>query len=395
MRWQQSLIYKSFTYISKAIVLGLALAFVITLIWPQAKDGRDPKMVIRQVAMPAASAGNGVRSYADAVERAAPSVVNINTSKVVTIRPHPFFDDPIFRQFFGQDLNALIKPKKQIQNSLGSGVIVNKNGFVLTNYHVIREADSIQVALRDGRTTAARVIGVDPETDLAVLRIELDNLPAITLGHSGTLRVGDVVLTIGNPFGVGQTVTMGIVSATGRNKLGINTFENFIQTDAAINPGNSGGALVDANGNLIGINTAIFSKSGGSQGIGFAIPTKLAVNVLDEIIRYGRPRRGWLGIEADPVTEELARTLGMKEPRGIIIVGVLRNGPAHKAGIEPGDVIINIEGTEITDAQSALFAISSKKPGEQLKLKIYRDGKKLDLVATVIERPQQRPDGRK
>ena len=244
---------------AQIIVLGLALAFVATLLWPELLQRGGPAVEIRQSAPAAAHAG-GPSSYATAVEKAAPAVVNINTAKLVTVRPHPFFDDPVFRQFFGRGRDELVTPRQQVERSLGSGVIMSDQGYILTNHHVIHGADAIQVSLRDGRMAKANVVGSDPETDLAVLKIGLKQLPVITVGHSERMRVGDVVLAIGNPFGVGQTVTMGIVSATGRNRLGINTFENFIQTDAAINPGNSGGALVDAAGNLIGINTAIFFK---------------------------------------------------------------------------------------------------------------------------------------
>jgi len=382
----------SLIYLLQAIILGLAMAFLFTKFWPQAVNNTTSEKIglIKQVAGPTNTV-NGPASYADAVAIAAPAVVNINTSKIVTIAPHPFFDDSVFRQLFGRNLDQLIKPKKQLQNSLGSGVIMSASGLVLTNHHVIRGADAIQVSLKDGRTAVAKVVGSDPETDVAVLKISLENLPTITLGQSDTLRVGDIVLAIGNPFGFGQTVTMGIVSATGRNKLGINTFENFIQTDAAINPGNSGGALVDTQGRLIGINTAIFSKSGGSQGIGFAIPIKLAEKVLQEIVEYGRPRRGWLGIEGDPVTPALAKDLGMKNIRGIVVVGVLRGGPAHKAGIEPGDVILEINGVIINDSHTALVTISDQKPGTKFDIVLFRNGKKIKVNVIAVERPPTRP----
>lgn len=373
------------------MIAGLALAFILILIWPQLLPQREATTVeiLQTVASANTPRGNGPVSYAFAVERAAPAVVKISTARVVTIKPHPFFDDPAFRQFFGGG-NDLIRPRQQVQTGLGSGVIVSSKGYLLTNHHVIKDADKIQVALRDGRTAAARIIGTDPDTDLAVLKIELQQLPVITLADSDALHIGDVTLAIGNPYGVGQTVTMGIVSATGRTKLGINTFENFIQTDAAINPGNSGGALVDANGNLIGINTAIYSRSGGSQGIGFAIPSNLARNVLQEILEYGRPRRGWLGVEAHTVTPSIAKAIEMPKPEGVIIAGVMRNGPAHKAGIEPGDVVLEINGNKITDARDALTEISRHKPGSKLKLKIFRKGKIISITATVIERPQRR-----
>ncbi len=381
--------FRTFKFVAQAFIAGLALAFIVILIWPQLLSHRETTTVeIRQAATPLYGPGSGPVSYAQAVKRAAPAVVKISTARVVTIKPHPFFDDPVFRQFFGGG-NDLIRPRKHVQTGLGSGVIISDKGYLLTNHHVIKDADKIQVALRDGRTAAAKIIGTDPDTDLAVLKIELDQLPVITLADSDALHIGDVALAIGNPYGVGQTVTMGIISATGRTKLGINTFENFIQTDAAINPGNSGGALVDANGNLIGINTAIYSRSGGSQGIGFAIPSNLARNVLEEILKYGRPRRGWLGVEAHAVTASIAKAIDMPKPGGVIIAGVMRNGPAHKAGIEPGDVVLEINGKKITDPHEALTAISRHKPGSKLKLKIFRKGEILTVTAIVIERPQR------
>ncbi len=381
--------FRTFKFVAQAFIAGLALAFIVILIWPQLLPNRETTTVeIRQAATPVYGPGSGPVSYAQAVKRAAPAVVKISTARVVTIKPHPFFDDPVFRQFFGGG-NDLIRPRKHVQTGLGSGVIISDKGYLLTNHHVIKDADKIQVALRDGRTAAAKIIGTDPDTDLAVLKIELDQLPVITLADSDALHIGDVALAIGNPYGVGQTVTMGIISATGRTKLGINTFENFIQTDAAINPGNSGGALVDANGNLIGINTAIYSRSGGSQGIGFAIPSNLARNVLEEILKYGRPRRGWLGVEAHAVTASIAKAIELPKPGGVIIAGVMRNGPAHKAGIEPGDVVLEINGKKITDPHEALTAISRHKPGSKLKLKIFRKGEILTVTAIVIERPQR------
>jgi Do/DeqQ family serine protease len=308
------------------------------------------------------------------------------------VRPRPFFNDPMFRQFFGNP-EELIRPQKRVERSLGSGVIFNKDGYILTNNHVIQGADAIQVSLRDGRTATAKVIGTDPDTDLAVLKVDLTNLPTITMGDSDHVRVGDVVLAIGNPFGVGQTVTMGIISATGRDKLGLNTFENFLQTDAAINPGNSGGALVDSDGNLIGINSAIFSRSGGSQGIGFAIPSNMAKNVMAQILEYGHPRRGWLGIEAHAVTPSLAKMLNLNKVEGVVVAAVLRDGPAHRAGIKPGDVIIAIDGKPISNGRDALIAISRHKPGEAVKLTILRDNKQQTITAVTTERPEQPTPG--
>jgi len=378
--------------LARIVVLGLALAFVATLFWPELLRREGPPVEIRQSAPEAPRPVAGPSSYSAAVDAAAPAVVNINTAKVVAVRPHPFFDDPVFRRFFGRDLDNLITPRQRVERSLGSGVIVNERGYILTNYHVIRGADAIQVSLRDGRTAQAKVVGNDPETDLAVLKIDLAKLPVITLGHSEHLRIGDVVLAIGNPFGVGQTVTIGIVSATGRNRLGINTFENFIQTDAAINPGNSGGALVDAAGRLVGINTAIFSQSGGYQGIGFAIPTSMAQAVLADILKHGRPLRGWVGIEAHEINAEIARTLGLKSTDGVVITGIARGGPAHRAGLQPGDVILTIDDKQISTGSEALAAISNRRPGSRLALGIVRDGKKTTVEVTAIERPA-RPAG--
>jgi len=382
-------------YLVRAVVLGLALAFVLVILWPELRHASRPKVEIHEtqaVVTPALPVGPA--SYAAAVDKAKPAVVNINTAKLVTVRPHPFFDDPVFREFFGRGggRGDLITPQKRVETSLGSGVIISEQGYILTNNHVIQGADAIQVALQDGRTASAKVIGVDPDTDIAVLKIELKNLSIIALGRSEQMRVGDVVLAIGNPFGVGQTVTMGIVSATGRSKLGINTFENFIQTDAAINPGNSGGALIDTQGNLVGINTAIFSRSGGSQGIGFAIPTSLAKIVLQDIIQHGRPVRGWLGVEAHAITPNQAKTLNLKTTDGVIVEGVLRDGPAHRAGLQPGDIIQSIDGKKIHEAQEALLVISSHKPGTQVKLEVLRNGKRLMLEAIAVERPQRPPN---
>jgi Do/DeqQ family serine protease len=377
-------------FVIQAVIAGLALAFVITLVAPGLLSSH--RTVEIEQSAPSATRSAGPASYANAVARAAPAVVNVNTAKVVTVRPRPFFSDPMFRQFFGNP-EDLIRPQKRVERSLGSGVIFNKDGYILTNNHVIQGADAIQVSLRDGRTATAKVIGSDPDTDLAVLKVDLTNLPTITMGDSDHVRVGDVVLAIGNPFGVGQTVTMGIISATGRDKLGLNTFENFLQTDAAINPGNSGGALVDSNGNLIGINSAIFSRSGGSQGIGFAIPSNMAKNVLAQILEYGHPRRGWLGIEAHAVTPSLAKLLNLDKVEGVVVAAVLRDGPAHHAGIKPGDVIVAIDGKPISNGRDALIAISKHKPGEAVKLTILRNNKQQTITAVAAERPDQPTPG--
>jgi Do/DeqQ family serine protease len=381
-------------FVVRAIVVGLAAAFIIVAIWPELLTDNKSAVEIHQTARAPSERAPVVTSYASAVEKSAPAVVNINTAKLVTIRPHPFFSDPFFRRFFGRDGDELITPERRVESSLGSGVIVSTQGYIITNHHVISGADAIQISLRDGRMAPARVVGSDPETDIAVLKIDLAKLPSIALAQSDRVRVGDVVLAIGNPFGVGQTVTMGIVSATGRNKLGINTFENFIQTDAAINPGNSGGALIDANGDLVGINTAIFSRTGGSLGIGFAIPASLARGIFEDIVERGHPVRGWLGIEADNITPYVARTLDLKEQMGVVVTGVMRNGPAHKAGIEPGDVILAIDGKPIKEARDALVIISAHKPGSSVRLRIVRGGNEIMLKATAIERPQRTAENR-
>ncbi|WLH13629.1 Do family serine endopeptidase [Pseudomonas hefeiensis] len=329
----------------------------------------------------------GPVSYADAVTTAAPAVVNLYTTKVVNKSNHPLFEDPQFRRFFGDN-----SPKqKRMESSLGSGVIMSPEGYILTNNHVTSGADQIVVALKDGRETLARVIGSDPETDLAVLKIDLKNLPAITIGRSDSIRIGDVALAIGNPFGVGQTVTMGIISATGRNQLGLNNYEDFIQTDAAINPGNSGGALVDANGNLTGINTAIFSKSGGSQGIGFAIPVKLAMEVMKSIIEHGQVIRGWLGIEVQPLSQELAESFGLSGRPGIVVAGIFRDGPAQKAGLQLGDVILNIDGEPAGDGRRSMNQVARIKPTDKVTIQVMRNGKELKLTAEIGLRPPPAP----
>src|SRR3989338_261380 len=325
----------------------------------------------------------GPVSYAEAVGNAAPAVANLYTTKVVSKPASPLANDPQYQHFYGDNL-----PKqRRMESSLGSAVIMSPEGYLLTNNHVVSGADQIVVALKDGRETLARIIGSDPETDLAVLKIDLQDLPFITLGRSDNIRIGDVSLAIGNPFGVGQTVTMGIISATGRNQLGLNTYEDFIQTDAAINPGNSGGALVDAYGNLVGINTAIFSKSGGSQGIGFAIPVKLAVDVMQAIIEHGQVIRGWLGIEVQPLTPELAESFGMDGRPGIVVAGIYRDGPAQKAGLQPGALILNIDGQPAGDGRRSMNQVARAKPGEKISIDILRNGKPLKLTAEIGVRP--------
>jgi len=381
---------KPFPFIVRAIIFGLAVAFVVLMIKPDTFDRGRPVVELNTAPDErftlSDSPSTGPVSYADAVKIAAPAVVNVYTTKVITEKASPLYSDPFFRYFFGEQLG----PRKRLESSLGSGVIVSEEGYVLTNNHVVAGADEIQLALRDGRSAEASVVGTDPESDLAVLKIELKELPSITFSKSVDLRVGDVVLAIGNPFGVGQTVTMGIVSATGRDHLGINTFENFIQTDAAINPGNSGGALINAYGHLIGINTAIFSKSGGSQGIGFAIPVEPAINVMQQIIQSGHVSRGWLGVEVQDITPALAESFGLENSAGAIIAGILRSGPAAQAGLRPGDIIIQIDSESVRDSKDAMNIIAAKKPKSEITIEIIRQGKKIELKGNVAERPAQR-----
>ncbi|MFJ4546681.1 Do family serine endopeptidase AlgW [Pseudomonas sp. NPDC088885] len=378
--------FKALRFMGWPLLAGVLIALLIIQRYPQ-WVGLPSLDVNLQQAPQTTSVQQGPVSYADAVTIAAPSVVNLYTTKVINKPNHPLFEDPQFRRFFGDN-----SPKqKRMESSLGSGVIMSPEGYILTNNHVTSGADQIVVALKDGRETLARVIGSDPETDLAVLKIDLKNLPAITVGRSDNIRIGDVALAIGNPFGVGQTVTMGIISATGRNQLGLNNYEDFIQTDAAINPGNSGGALVDANGNLTGINTAIFSKSGGSQGIGFAIPVKLAMEVMKSIIEHGQVIRGWLGIEVQPLTQELAESFGLSGRPGIVVAGIFRDGPAQKAGLQLGDVILSIDGEPAGDGRRSMNQVARIKPTDKVTIQVMRNGKELKLSAEIGLRPPPAP----
>ncbi|MFQ6349334.1 Do family serine endopeptidase AlgW [Pseudomonas sp. R11F] len=377
---------KALRFFGWPLLAGVLIAMLIIQRYPQ-WVGLPSLDVNLQQAPQTSSVVQGPVTYADAVVIAAPAVVNLYTTKVINKPAHPLFEDPQFRRYFGDN-----DPKqRRMESSLGSGVIMSPEGYILTNNHVTSGADQIVVALRDGRETLARVVGSDPETDLAVLKIDLKSLPSITIGRSEGLRVGDVALAIGNPFGVGQTVTMGIISATGRNQLGLNSYEDFIQTDAAINPGNSGGALVDANGNLTGINTAIFSKSGGSQGIGFAIPVKLAMEVMKSIIEHGQVIRGWLGIEVQPLTKELAESFGLTGRPGIVVAGIFRDGPAQKAGLQLGDVILSIDGEPAGDGRKSMNQVARIKPTDKVTIQVMRNGKEINLSAEIGLRPPPAP----
>ena len=322
-------------------------------------------------------------SYASAVEKAAPTVVNIYTTKIMEqnqVPEHPL-SQRLFRDFYPETT------REKVETSLGSGVIFSPQGYILTNHHVIANATEIQVMLHDGRSVSAQLAGSDPETDLAVLKVSLQKLPSITIGDSQSVRVGDVVLAIGNPYGVGQTVTQGIVSATGRNRVGLNTFENFIQTDAAINPGNSGGSLINPYGELIGINSAIFSRSGGSQGIGFAIPANLARKVMTDIIEHGHVIRGWLGVRLSELTPKLVKALQLKSLYGVVVTGIIKDSPAHAASLQPGDVLLKINNQPVLDMRSILDLISQQQPGTDIAIEGIRNSRPFKTTANVIQRP--------
>lgn len=331
------------------------------------------------------------QAMAEVVAATKPAVVNISTTRTIKTPgiPSPFFDDPFFRRFFGDEFDHFRKPREYKQASLGSGVIVDREGYILTNNHVIKDADEIKVRLSDKREFTGKVIGTDPKTDLAVIKINSDNLPVIKWGDSDKLRVGETVIAIGNPFGLSQTVTSGIVSATGRANVGIADYEDFIQTDAAINPGNSGGALVNVNGELVGINTAIFSTSGGYQGIGFAIPSNMAKVVMENLIKRGKVIRGWLGVVIQPVTPELAKQFGLKEEKGVLVGDVVEEGPAEKAGIQRGDVIIEYDGRKVSEPSSLRNMVANTQPGKVVKIKILREGKEKNLQVTIAELPTE------
>ena len=371
---------------AQTVTIALALYFVYGALRPASRVQQLGSAAKPVPVVETASSSLAPGSYRDAAARAMPAVVNILTLQVPKRGAHPLARDPFFKRFFGErDPDG--EDDEDLKNSLGSGVIVSHEGYVLTNNHVVEGADEIEVVLTDGRKAPAKVVGLDPETDLAVIKINLDKLPVIVLGQSELARVGDVVLAIGNPFGVGQTVTMGIISALGRNNLHINSFENFIQTDAAINFGNSGGALVDTRGNLIGINTAIYSQSGGSVGIGFAIPVSTAKTVMEAIIKDGHVVRGWIGVETQDITPELAQSFGLQRSSGAIIAGVVRNGPADKAGIVPGDILLTVEGKPVGDTTEMLNLIAQLPPGGKAKMTVLRKNREAALDVMVGKRP--------
>ena len=375
---------------AQSVTVGLAVVFVVSTLRPDWLPQRNEGQAVSSAGEPANPADPATGgSYREAAKKALPSVVHVYTTQKLVAPKHPLVDDPIFRHFFGDSPESEDQPNN---SGLGSGVIVSTSGYVLTNYHVIEAAEQIEVSLNDGRNLKARLVGSDPETDLAVLQIEAETseelkLPAISLGQMDDVIVGDVVLAIGNPFGVGQTVTMGIVSALGRSHLGINTFENFIQTDAAINPGNSGGALVDTHGKLLGINTAIYSRSGGSLGIGFAIPISTARSVMEQIIQTGAVTRGWIGVEAQEITPELAESFELKDASGALIAGVQRGSPADASGIRPGDILLSVDGKPVKDPQVMLDLIAALKPGTGVPFKLLRQKGEFSTTIKIGKRP--------
>lgn len=398
--------YRYWLIFTQAVTIVLALIFTISTIRPgwldrQMEIHTQPTATVKiqtEAIQNQSSSGKSqspmtatvtvFTSYADAVKLAAPSVVNIYTTKRVASPLRDLNDIPSLRPFI-QEQNE--RQRLSEPTSLGSGVIASEQGYILTNYHVVEAADAIEVLLFDGQRAGAKFIGADPDTDLAVLQIELPNIQPIKSDPNQTLNVGDVVLAIGNPFGVGQTTTMGIISALDRSGLGINTYENFIQTDAAINPGNSGGALINVNGNLIGINTAIYAESGssgGSLGIGFATPANTALKIMDEIIETGKVSRGWLGVEPQDVTADLAKAFNLPQVRGVIIASIGQQSPAAASGLAVGDIILNINDKAAINTRQMLNEVAGLKPGTIVKLEVLRGGRKLSFDVTLAQRPQ-------
>ncbi len=367
-----------FTFFFTSVATGLAAAFLVLTFWPQLLTPPPPA--------PSSVLPDNNLGWADAVTLAEPSVVNIYTSKITREEGKPLFKNPLFQHYFGDPRS---KPRIHRENSLGSGVVVDRNGYILTNHHVVKDADNIFIGTKGQAQVPARVVGTDPDTDLAVIQAAGKDLLPANLGHSSQLRVGDVALAIGNPFGVGKTVTQGIISATGRHELGLATFEDFIQTDAAINQGNSGGALINARGEVIGINTAIISSTGGSHGIGFAIPIDLAKQVMEQIIKHGRVIRGWIGASGQDLVPLLAQSLGLPEDtKGVLLSGVLEGGPADQAGIVPGDIIQSINGETVSSAQAVMNQIATASPGTSMELTILRNSQPILVQLVVSERPK-------
>lgn len=378
--------YKHWLIFTQSITVLLAIFFIVSSLRPDLLSWRPRgEIVVIRESTPTPS-NDRTDSYAKAAEVAMPSVVNIFTSKEIKEPSHPLLNDPTLRKFFGDPSESRTRRRA----NLGSGVIVSSNGYILTNHHVVEAADEVEIAMIDGRKAKATIIGTDPETDLAVLKIDLSNLPAIIFGQSEQVRVGDVVLALGNPFGVGQSVTMGIVSALSRSQVGINTFENFIQTDAAINPGNSGGALTDTAGNLIGVNTGIYSKTGGSLGIGFAIPVHVAKQIMEQIIESGSVIRGWLGVSMQDMTEESSESLNAEQISGPLVASVLKDGPADKAGIKPGDILIAVESQPVKNSAEILNLVAALAPGKTVNVAVMRNKEKKSIPIKVGVRPKQK-----
>jgi serine protease DegQ len=377
--------YRLWMIFAQTATILLAIFFVVSTLRPELLPWQ-PRGALVTIKEAAPEVSTEVPdSFNTAAKRAMPSVVNIFTSKEVKTPEHPLLNDPMFQRFFGERFES----RTRRTSSLGSGVIVSSDGYILTNHHVVEAADEVEIALLDGRKIKASIIGSDPETDLAVLKIDLQDMPAITFAQSGQAKVGDIVLAVGNPFGVGQSVTMGIIGALGRSQVGINTFEDFIQTDAAINPGNSGGALTDISGNLIGINTAIYSRTGGSLGIGFAIPVHVVKQIMEQIIQSGSVIRGWVGVSMQDMTRELAESFGLKTTTGALISSVLRNGPADRAGIKPGDILIAVEGDAVQNSSDMLNLVAALSPGDTVTVTVMRNGAEKKIQVRVGVRPKQ------
>lgn len=382
--FQRERIVTATMFMMRGLIIGLAITANIVFF----TEGYSAEENISKESIEILTKVNSAMSEVTSAVK--PAIVNISSTKTIEARgvPSPFFNDPFFRDFFGNQFRNFQQPKERKQSGLGSGVIVGKDGYILTNNHVVTGADEIKVKLSDKREFKGKIIGTDQKTDLAVIKIEADNLPVIKLGDSDKLKIGETVIAVGNPFGLNQTVTSGIVSAKGRADVGIADYEDFIQTDAAINPGNSGGALVNIKGEVIGINTAIVSSSGGYMGIGFAIPSNMAKAVMESLLNKGKVVRGWLGVSIQPLTPELVKQFGTKDEKGALIADVVESGPADKAGIQAGDVIVEFDGKEVIDPTSLRNSVAVSSPGKVVTLKILRDGKSITVNASVSEQPE-------